>query len=511
MSKEVFVSETASERRISIKEDGKLVEIYIETPDQESLVGNIYKGKVENVIPGMQAAFVDIGYDINAFLPFSEISNPELLRDASTSEEEDEGKRKNGATTKEIQVDLRTGQDILVQVIKEPFSGKGPRVTTNLAIPGHLVVLVPNANFVGISKKIWDKYEKRRLRKSIRNLIPKNVGVIARTEAEGKSDRLLKKDLVSLLKNWQSLQAKADNLPSPALVHEDLETVSTVIRDLLTSDVDKVVFDSRKLYRRLQHHLQNISPSMVSRLKLHKGRVPLFLKEGIEKEIEKSLRRRVWLKSGAYLIIEHTEAMVVIDVNSGRFVGKRAHEENSLKINLEAAREAARQLRLRDIGGLIVIDFIDMQRGGNKKRIFHELRRELRKDRAKAAVSPISDFGLLEMTRQRIRLSLLHSLSEECPTCHGSGRVASKDTVISKIDNWLRTFRKNNRDFRLKLIVHPSLKQYLNNSKKKVMRNFMWKNFVHIGIESDEGMGPDEYRFISKKSGDDVTDQVSLD
>jgi len=511
MGKEVFVSETASERRIAIKEDGKLVEIYIEKPDQESLVGNIYKGKVENVIPGMQAAFVDIGYDINAFLPFSEISNPELLRDASTSEEEDEGKRRNGAAFKEIQVELRTGQDILVQVIKEPFSGKGPRVTTNLAIPGHLVVLVPEADFVGISKKIWDKYEKRRLRQSIRNLIPKNVGVIARTEAEGKSDRLLKKDLDSLLKNWKALQSKADNLPSPALVHEDLETISTVIRDLLTSDVDKVVFDSRKLYRRLQHHLQNISPSMVSRLELHKGKSPLFNKEGIEKEIEKSLRRRVWLKSGAYLIIEHTEAMVVIDVNSGRFVGKRAHEDNSLKINLEAARETARQLRLRDIGGLIVIDFIDLQRAGNKKRIFHELRRELRKDRAKVAVSPISDFGLLEMTRQRIRLSLLHTLSDECPTCHGIGRVASKDTVISRVDNWLRTYRKNNRDLRLKLIVHPTLEQYLKNSKKKVMRSFMWKNFVHIGIEADEGMGPDEFRFISKKSGDDVTDQVSLD
>jgi ribonuclease G len=203
--------------------------------------------------------------------------------------------------------------------------------------------------------------------------------------------------------------------------------------------------------------------------------------------------------------------MVVIDVNSGRFVGKRAHEDNSLKINLEAARETARQLRLRDIGGLIVIDFIDMQRSGNKKRIFHELRRELRKDRAKVAVSPISDFGLLEMTRQRIRLSLLHTLSEECPTCHGIGRVASKDTVITRVDNWLRTYRKNNRDLRLKLIVHPSLEKYLNNSKKKVMRNFMWKNFVHIGIEGDEQIGPDEFRFISKKSGNDVTDQVSLD
>ena len=508
MKKEIFVSETASERRIAIVEDGQLVEIYVEKPHHQGMVGNIYKGKVENVIPGMQAAFVDIGHDINAFLPFSEITNPEYLKDTSTSEDEDSGKKRNSFQEKESQVDLTTGQEILVQVIKDPFSGKGPRVTTNIALPGHLLVLVPNAHFVGISKKIWDKYEKRRLRKIAQNLTPDKMGIIVRTEAEGKSEKILKKDFDILMKNWKALEEKAKNLKAPALIHEDFETVSSVIRDLLTSDIERVVFDSRKLYRRTQSYLQDVSPNLVSKLELYKDRRPLFEKVGIDNEIDKSMRRRVWLKSGAYLVIEQTEAMVVVDVNSGRFIGKEGHEENSLKINLEAAKEIARQLRLRDIGGLIVIDFIDMQKEENKQKVYYELRKELRKDHAKVAVSPISDFGLLEMTRQRVRLSLLHSLSEECPTCGGSGRIASKDAVITKIDNWLRRFRHKSRELRLKLVVHPTLGEYLRNSKKDAMRRFMWHNFVHIDVVDDETLSPDEFRFFSRKRKEDITDEV---
>lgn len=505
MEKEIYVSETATERRIAVLEDGELVEIYIEKPHHQGMVGSIYKGKVENVIPGMQAAFVDIGHDINSFLPFSEITNPEYLKETSTSEEEDEGNNSRPALPREIDVDLETGQEILVQVIKEPFSGKGPRVTTNIAIPGHLLVLVPNAHFVGISKKIWDKYEKRRLRKVAHALLPKDLGLIVRTEGEGKSEKLIRTDFEILMKNWKIIDDKARNAEPPCLVYEDLETVSTVVRDVLTSDVTNIIFDSRKLYRRIQSYLQEVSPSLVSKLDLHRGRVPLFIKKGIEDKIDKLLRSRVWLKSGAYLVIEHTEAMVVVDVNSGRFIGKGNHEENSLKINLEAAREVARQLRLRDIGGLIIIDFIDMQDEENKRKVFNELRRELRKDHAKVAVSPVSDFGLLEMTRQRIRLSLLDSLSEVCPTCQGSGRIGSKDSVISKIDHWLRGFRQKSRELRLKLKVHPSLAEYLQNSKKEVVRKFMWQNFVHIDIEEDESLTPDEFQFYSKKKGERIT------
>jgi len=508
MDKEIFVSETATERRIAVLEDSALVEIYVEKPHHQGIVGNIYKGKVENVIPGMQAAFVDIGHDINSFLPFSEINNPEYLKDTSTSEEEDESENVKPPPTRGTDVDLKTGQEILIQVIKEPFSGKGPRVTTNIAIPGHLLVLVPNTHFVGISKKIWDKYEKRRLRKIAQNLLPEGIGIIVRTESEGKSEKLIRKDFEIIIKNWKTIDEKVKHESAPSLIYEDLETVSTVIRDLLTSDIKKMTFDSRKLYRRIQSYLQEVSPNLVAKMELHKGRVPIFIKNGIEDKIDKSLRSRVWVKSGAYLVIEHTEAMVVVDVNSGRFIGKGDHEENSVKINLESAREVARQLRLRDIGGLIVIDFIDMQDEENKKKVYNELRKELRKDRAKVAVSPISDFGILEMTRQRVRLSLLHSMSDQCPICHGSGRIGSKDSVITKIDNWLRGFRQKSRELRLKLLIHPSLAEYLKKSKKEVLRKFMWQNFVHIDIEEDDSLTPDEFHFYSKKRGGEIKREV---
>ena len=503
MRKEIFVSETASERRIAVQEDGNLVEFYIEKPDEMGMVGNIYKGKVENVLPGMQAAFVDIGYDINAFLPFSEIKNPEYLKEASTSEEEDDNSNRNGKQSpqKDIAVELQKDQVILVQVIKEPFSGKGPRVTTNLAIPGHLVVLVPNASFIGISKKIWDKYEKRRLRKFIGEFLPDDVGIIVRTEAEGKSDTVVRKDFNILLKQWRSLAKKADSSEAPANIYEDIATVSTVIRDILGEDVSKFILDSRKLHRQTHNYLQNVAPNMTTRLELYRGKTPMFTHFKIDDQAAKSIRSHVWLKSGAYIIIEHTEAMVVIDVNSGRFVGKSNHEVNSLKINLEAAKAVAQQLRLRDIGGLIVIDFIDMQELANKKKVYNELRRELRKDRAKMAVSPITEFGLLEMTRQRIRLSLRDSLSENCPTCNGSGRVLSKDAVISEIDSWIRNFKQKRKDLRLTLKLHPAMAEYLEESKKNVMRKFMWKNFVYINVDTDETLGPSEFRFFSRKNG----------
>ncbi|MEE2876565.1 MAG: Rne/Rng family ribonuclease [Candidatus Neomarinimicrobiota bacterium] len=518
MRKEILVSETVSERRIALQEDGVLTEFYVEKPDEMGMVGNIYKGKVENVLPGMQAAFVDIGQDINAFLPFSEINNPEYLKEASTSEEEDDEPRnkrhgkssRNGKPVpqKDIEVELQKDQEILIQVIKEPFSGKGPRVTTNLAIPGHLVVLIPNANFIGISKKIWDKYEKRRLRKLIRGFLPDDVGVIVRTESEGKSDTIIKKDFDILLKQWRTLERKADSTEAPNIIFEDIETVSTVIRDLLSNDINKFLIDSRKLHRQTHNYMQNVAPEMTSRLELYRGKTPLFTHCKIDEQVSKSLRRHVWLKSGAYIIIEHTEAMVVIDVNSGRFLGKGNHEANSLKINLEAAKAVAQQLRLRDIGGLIVIDFIDLQDEANKKKVFNQLRRELKKDRAKVAVSPISEFGLLEMTRQRVRLSLRDSLSDVCPTCNGSGRILSKDAVISEIDSWIRNFRTKRRDRRLTLKLHPEMAEYLEESKKRIMRKFMWKNFVHITVASDETMGPSEYRFFSRQNGAEVTKEV---
>ena len=509
MKKEIFINESMGETRIAIQEDSQLVEVYIERQDKQRMVGNVYKGKVENVLPGMQAAFVDIGYEVNAFLPFSEIGNTDYIMDDEPIGGENHRNRNNKHDN--IEVDLQTNQEIFVQVIKEPFAGKGPRVTTEIALPGRLLVLVPHKNYIGISKKIWDKFERRRLKRIAKKLQEKDTGIIIRTVAEGKSEEHITNDFKSLFESWQKMEKRAKHENAPFLVYEDLETASSVIRDLLTPDVEKIIIDSKRLYRKTQRYLEEISPSLADRLEQYKLKSPLFESFGIEPEIEKVMRPKVWLKSGAYLIIEKTEAMVVVDVNSGRFVGKKLHEDNSLKINLEAAREVARQLRLRDLSGLIVIDFIDMRKKDNRKKIYNELRKELRKDRAKVAVTPITEFGLLEMTRERIRLSLLDSMSEECPTCHGSGRIISRETLITRIDHWLRRYKSRYRDLRLRLQLHPENAEYMSVEKKSILRGLMWQNFVHLKIEQNSDVARDDFRFMRTKDGKDVTKAMSLE
>lgn len=514
MDKEIYISESMGESRIAIIEDGTLVEVYVEKQDQQRMVGNIYKGKVENVLPGMQAAFVDIGYDINAFLPFSEIENPAYLMDIDESEDSSSNnktnRKSNKHTSDNVNVDLKTGQSIFVQVIKEAFAGKGPRITTEVAIPGRLLVLVPNSKYVGISKKIWDKYERRRLKKLVSSLKDNDAGIIVRTVAEGKSEELIKNDLQNLENNWQKILKASNQKKDVELLYEDLETASSVIRDLFTPDISKIVIDSKKLYKKINSYLEDVSPNMASRLEHYKIKKPLFESMGIENEIDKLLRPKVWLKSGAYLIIEKTEAMVVVDVNSGRFVGKKNHEENSLKINLEACKEVARQLRLRDLSGLVVIDFIDMKNESNRKKIYYELRKELKKDRAKVAVSPISDFGLLEMTRQRIRLSLLDSMSDECPTCKGAGRIMSRETLITRIDHWLRRYKTKNRRLKLKLELHPEIADFLRDNKK-ALRGLMWHNFTYISVEGNSKIKRDEFRFLDSKNNGKVIEHVSIE
>ncbi len=513
MKKEIYISESMGESRIAIIEDGTLVEVYVEKQDQQRMVGNIYKGQVENVLPGMQAAFVDINYDINAFLPFSEIENSAYLSeidDESITSKKGKKQARRRKNSGNVSVDLTSGQEIFVQVIKEAFAGKGPRVTTEIALPGRLLVFVPNAKYIGISKKIWDKYERRRLKKIVSSIKEKDMGVIIRTVAEGKSEELIKNDFYSLIEKWKKVQSKSKRTKGASLIYEDLETASSVIRDLFTPDVGKIVIDSKKLYRKLQSYLEDISPNMANRLEHYKLKQSLFESMGIENELDKLLQPKVWLKSGAYLIIEKTEAMVVVDVNSGRFVGKKNHEENSLKINLEACKEVARQLRLRDLSGLVVIDFIDMREEPNQKKIYYELRKELKKDRAKVAVSPLSDFGLLEMTRQRIRLSLLDSMSEECPTCYGSGRIMSRETLITRIDYWLRRYKSKHRSLKLKLELHPEVAEFLKNNKK-ALRGLMWQNFTYITIEGNNSIARDEFRFLNSGGEQKVIEHVGIE
>lgn len=512
MKKQILISETSKETRIAILEDDELVEFFVEKPERNRMVGNIYKGKVENVIDAIQAAFVDIGFHYNAFLPFSEMDDPanvsamieSIVRDDNAKETTRPRRKKPQPSSVS---GLKTGQDILVQIIKEPFAKKGPRVTTDLSIPGRFLVLVPNEEYVGISKKITRREEKKRLRKIVHDLKPKNFGFIIRTVAENQDKKSLKNDLDDLIGKWAELEANVKVEPAPACVYRDMEITSMVIRDLLTPDIDQIIVDSKSLYRKLHNYIKSVSPQFVKKISHHSSRNPLFTEYNVEKEFEKSLNKKVWLKSGGFIVIEHTEAMTTVDVNSGKFIGKKDHEKNSLKINLQATKEIARQLRLRDIGGLIVIDYIDMEEEENRKKVFQDLKRALYQDRAKVALSPISNFGLLEMTRQRTRVNLLHSVSEECPLCHGSGRISSKESVLTKIEGWFRRFKVKSKAKRLEIHLHPDMLEYIHNSTNNLMRKIQWRNFLRIKTVEDASMPLDEFKVYLTKTQQDITDQ----
>ena len=498
MKKEIYISKGVGETRIAVTENGKLAELHVDKQSQERTVGNVYKGIVENVIPGMQAAFVNIGQGANAFLPFSEISDSELIAE----------KNEKTKHSKEIDVLLQPGQEIIVQVIKEPFDKKGARITTELSIAGRFIVLIPKSKYIGVSKKMRDKFERRRLKKIALSIKKPGLGMILRTVAEGKTDAQIENDYKNLTGKYNDLLNKAEKNKAPALIHDDLKVTSNVLRDLISEKVEKIIVDSKDDYNKIYKMVKEDALDIGDALEHYRKREPLFKHSGIDNSMMKLLRKKAWLKSGAYLIIERTEAMVVVDVNSGKFVGKKGHEENSLKINLEAAKEVCAQLRLRHLSGLILIDFIDMVKPENRKKVFLEMKKELRKDRAKVAVSQISEFGVLEMTRERTGLSIVDSLTDCCEVCAGNGRILSKDTLLTRIDYWLRDYKKKHKDLRLKLFLHPRLADYLKKEKTRDYISLMWKNFVYLKVITDDSMNKNEFRFTKMSDSKDITNEI---
>lgn len=503
MRKEIIINSNIGETRIAIVENGKLAELFVEKPENERMVGDIYLGKVVNVVMGMQAAFVDIGHGQDAFLHFSDIGNA-LAEYKEFIELESSNNGRKGRRNRPIP---REGQEILVQIIKEPLNKKGARITTDISIPGRFLVLVPNADVVGVSKKISRIKEKKRLKKIVRGIKPNGFGLVVRTVAENKDEQALKADFDALLREWKRIEDKLRNSSPPALIYKDVTMASSVIRDLFTSDVQRVVVDDGRLFKQITSYLKDFSPTLYGRVELYKGKNPIFDELGIESEIEKSLSRKIWTRSGGYIVFDHTEALVAVDVNSGKFIGRKEPDANILRINLEAGREIARQLRLRDIGGLIIIDFIDMTDPKNKKRLYDEFRRELRKDRAQASITSISEFGLIEMTRERIRPSLLHAFSEPCPTCEGTGRVLSKSTVVSKIERWIKRFKMERREWSLQLVVHPAIAEYLTRGFRSRIRRFMWKYRLKIEVKADEALKTEQFKFILKRQKREITDE----
>lgn len=543
MKKEIIINVTATEIRIAITEDNRLAELYVESPEKERLVGDIYLGRVARVMPGIRAAFIDIGHKQDAFLHFSDIGNTlseysSLLgdEDSEVDTEEDSDEEGSSPTNGEVRPpqgpqppptrhpdrppgqrggrdggrrsenpNLSSGQDIIVQVTKEPVGKKGVRVTSEISLPGRFLVLLPFDGKVGVSKRINNFKEKRRLRRIVNSILPDGFGVIVRTVAQEQDETALRQDLEGLIKTWRDIEQSVKSETPPALLYKDMATTSSVIRDLFSEDVERVITDSKKLYREIRTYVKMVSPNLVEKIEYYNRKEPIFDASGIEKEIAQVLNRKVWLKSGGYIIIEQTEAMVVVDVNSGRYAANREQEQNSLRTNLEAAREVTRQLRLRDIGGIIVIDFIDLQDERNKKKVYDELRKEFRKDRARVTVLPMTDFGLVQITRQRIRQSILHSFSEPCPVCGGSGLVQSKSTIINHIERWVRRFRTESRERRLILRIHPTLADYLREGSVSRLTKMMLKFLVHIKLELDTKMPMAEFRVISRKQNKDIT------
>ncbi len=369
------------------------------------------------------------------------------------------------------------------------------------------MVLVPAGDKIGVSRKITNWGEKRRLKDLARSLKPSGFGVIVRTEADGKGDREFRRDLKDLINTWKRIERGAAKHEGPGLLHKEMAMTSSLIRDLFTDDVTRLVTDSKQEYKKIISYLKSVSPHLRDKVEYHSDRTPIFDAFGIEEEIQKAADRRAWMRGGGYLVLDQTEALVAIDVNSGRYVGRKNQEETVLKINLEAAREVARQVRLRDMGGIIVIDFIDMMFPQNRRKVEEEFRQALRRDRSRPRTSEISEFGLMEMTRQRVRPSLLFTFSESCTTCGGTGRIMSKETTLSSIERWLKRSRAAAVERRLTVLVHPEMGTYLLENRKERLKSMRKSTRVWLNVETDNSLEPNNYRIFSRKRKTDITNE----
>ena len=442
----LVINADGPETRVALVEDGFLGELYIERKRERGIAGNIYKGRVERVLPGMQAAFVNIGLEKSAYLHVSDVrGTPDdltrLFSSESSRQEDDDddaadaARAHGGARIEDL---LKEGQEIVVQVTKEPISTKGARTTRYISLPGRHLVFMPTVDHVGISRRIGSDRERKRLREIVDSMRPPGSGFIVRTVADGVSERELRADMEFLIKLWNEVVRRAEGGRCPALIYNDLDLLLRTVRDLFTADVEKLIIDSRPEYDRVKKFIAAFMPDFSGNIELYDGTDPIFDGFGIEIEIDRALERKVWLKSGGYLIVDEMEALTAIDVNTGRFVGKSSLEDTITKTNLEASREVAEQLRIRSIGGMIVVDFIDMDRPHNREKVTRSFNEYLRKDRSKAAVTRISELGLIEMTRKRTRESLLHTLTEPCSACEGKGYTKSRRTISYELFRELR-------------------------------------------------------------------------
>ena len=610
MRKEIVIASSLNETRIAITENGELSELFVEVPDKERYVGNVYMGRVEKIIQGMNAAFIDIGLPQGAFLHFSDVDSS-LEESFFTEDEDDDDTSKdvldqphesfikidysepsslfvppsdiaeadlsellsallmqptvgkpagyNEILAKElleqneieseqahstinasmsdsaaialrlkkmppkqnvnakplptfstkrsglISINLQPKQTIIVQVVREGYSSKGVRVTTKVALPGRYMVLLPFDNLIGVSRKIGSVKERKRLRQLAKSLIQPGIGCIVRTAAEDKTDQELSRDWAALVEQWKEMENNVKIAKAPSLLYKDKNITGSVIRDLFTEEVERVVIDSPKLYKEITSYLHWVAPELSAKVEMYQGRKALFDYFKLEKSIQETYARKVYLPSGGSIVIDQTEAMHVVDVNSGRSTSEHEQEKSAFRNNMEALKAVAKQLRLRDIGGMIIIDFIDMMLEENRKKLYNEMRRELSKDRAKTVVYPITQLGLLQITRQRIRQAISERLTDTCNVCDGAGRIRSRSVILHSIERWLTSFRAQNLDFSVELIVHPSMAEYLTEGAISRLSKLMIKHFVKIKLDINDNINPDEFTFVSTRTFRDIT------
>jgi ribonuclease G len=507
--REILINVRPYEKRIAILEDGRLSEVFYERPDSTRLVGDVYKGVVNAVLPGLQAAFVDIGLEKAGFLHVEDVESRSLLDDAlGDDDDEDEGRparRHDDTAGKPIDQLLKVGQEVLVQITKEPIGTKGPRLTTHLSFAGPFLVCMPGTDFIGVSKKARDPSHRRALKRMIRELKSPECGYIVRTNGLNESEAEFAKQMKILEAKWEACKQAAATLPSPSLVHKESDTSDTTLRDYFSDEVDAVWIDDRAECATVVGNLKILSPDKVGKVKLYTGEDSLFDHFGIEEELEKNFHRRVPLRRGGYLLIDRTEALTAIDVNTGGKVKGRDQGKNILETNLDAAWEVAKQMRLRDMGGLLVIDFIDMDSEEDKEAVTREFKKAIRQDTAPISFAPLSQFGLMEITRKRIRPDAVQEQTNSCPTCHGAGYVPSRELVLASVDRWLRRYRAKKGTPDITLALSPHMIELLTDNRAQVYKYLEMSHKANIQLVEDEEANIDEFRVFATRSGEELT------
>jgi ribonuclease G len=514
LSNELLINSAQKGTRIALLKNRRLVECHFEDHASGNFtVGDIYLGTVKKVVPGLNAAFIDLGYEKDAFLHYLDLGpqirslnkyvklvqsnpkmGPKLAKFKQEPDIEKDGKIANVLTK---------NQNILVQIVKEPISSKGPRLSCEISLAGRYIVLVPFSNVISVSKKITEKDERNRLVRLLTSIKPENFGIIIRTVAEGKDVAELDRDLKNLVKNWDDgFQALTTAKPKDKIIGE-LGRTSSILRDMLNESFDSILVDTQDAYDEIKSYIKTIAPDKEKIVRLHNGKQKLFEVAGIEKQLKTLFGKSVSLPGGGYLIIEHTEALHVIDVNSGNKSNVESDQERTaLNVNLEAAKEIARQLRLRDMGGIIVVDFIDMKRPENRKLLYEKMREEMKDERAKHVILPLSKFGILQITRQRVRPEINIATLENCPTCNGTGKINASILVSDTIESSIEFLLTKQNEKNISLVVHPYLEAYFTKGFPSRRARWYLKYKKWVKIQQDTSMGITEFRFRNENGGD---------